>query len=182
MTNEEPKDEAWKKFLRRHWDMALLMIVGIAIAAIAGLFVFLWVVANAQATGLVPAALGQWTVGIFIIFILNVIFWELVFVGIWAIPAALIIYFQWYKKLPKKEQQEYEGAKRKKSKTEDSGFSFFVFLIWLVIVWLGGMWNLALQEWTINNWIFTWLTAILWALLIVGIPGIIYVIWSLKQK
>jgi len=162
--------------------MSLLMIGGIALAVIAAISVFLWVVADAQATGLVPVMLGQWTVGYFFIFILNVILWELVFVGSWVIPIAVVIFFQWYKKLPDKEREEYEGgSRRRRSAEEGSGMSCFVGLIWLIIVWIDGRWNLAFQAWTFNDWVYSWLAACLWALLIVGIPGTIFIIWSLRR-
>lgn len=179
---EEPCDERWVKFLRRHWKPTLLMIGGAAVAAIAAIFVFLWVVADMQATGLVPVALGQWTVGYCVIFILSVILWELVFVGSWAIPVTLVIYFLWYKKLPDKERKEYEGKGRRRKSAEDSGFSFFVGVVWLILVWIGGKWNLAFQEWTFNDWVYTWLAACLSVLVVVGILGGMYVLWSLTRK
>jgi len=181
-TSEEKSCGPVKKFLTRHWKMTLLMIVVIAVAAIVAIFVFLWVVADAQATGLVPVTLGQWTVGYLVIFILNVILWELVFLASWVIPIVLVIYYLWYKKLPDKERKEYEGKHRRKSAEEGSGFSCFVGVIWLVLVWIGGKWNLAFQEWTFNDWVYSWLAACLWGLLVVGILGSMYIIWCLTRK
>lgn len=182
-TSEELSDEVWKKFLRRHWKMTIVLAVGIAGAAIVALFVFLRVVADAQTTGLVPTALGQWTVGYLVIFILNVILWELVFVASWVIPIVVVIYFQWYKKLPDEERQEYEGGSRRgRSAGEGGGFSFFVGLIWLIIVWTTGKWNLAFQAWTFNDFIYSWLAACLWVLLIVGILGTIFIIWWIRKE
>ena len=179
-TNEELCDKAGIKFLRRHRKMSLLLIGWIAVAAIVALSVFLWVVADAQATGLVPVALGQWTVGYFFTFIITLILLELVFVGSWVILIIAIIYQQWYKKLPDKEREEYEG--RRRHHKESGGFSFFVWLIWFILVWVNGMWNLAFQSWTFNDWVYTWVAACLWALLIVGIPGIMFLIWALRRK
>ena len=59
--------------------------------------------------------------------------------------------------------------------------SCFIGLIWLIIVWIDGRWNLAFQAWTFNDWVYSWLAACLWALLIVGIPGTIFIIWSLRR-
>ena len=128
-----------------------------------------------------PVVLGEWTVGYFFKFILNVILWELVFVASWGIPVVLIIYFQWYKKLPDEERKEYEGKHRRKSAGEGGGMSFFVGVRWLIIVWIDGRWNLAFQEWTFDDWVYSWLEACLWVLLVVGILGTIYIIWCLKM-
>ena len=176
--SEKPSNEIWKKFLRRHWKASVLIGAGSIGAVIAAILVFLWVVSDAQSTGLVPAVLGQWTVGIAVTFILSMIFWELLFVGSWAIPIALIIYFQWYKKLPEKEQAECKG----KHKSSGDSFSFFAGLIWLAIVWFYGLWDLAFQAWTFNDWVYSWLAAYLLLFLIIGIPGTIYVIYSLRKK
>lgn len=180
-TSEKPSEEAWKLFLRRHWKATLLMVAGVAVAAVVAIFVFLGVVADAQATELVPTVLGEWTVGYFIAFILAVIMWELIFVGSWVVPITLIIYFLWYKRLPEKERKEYEG-KRRKSAEEGSGISFLCWVIWLIIVWIDGKWNLAFQSWTFNYWVYSWLAACLWTLLIIGVPAIIYIMWALTKK
>jgi hypothetical protein len=180
--SRELSDEAWKRFLRRHWKATSLLIGGIAAAAIAALLVFLWVVADGQATGLVPVMIGEWTVGYLITFALTVILWEVVLVVSWVVPTALVIYFKWYRKLPEEERREYEGGPRRgRSAGGGSGFSFFVGLIWLIIVWTTGKWNLTFQAWTVNDLVFSWLAAFLWVLLIAGVFGTIYVVWSLRR-
>jgi len=181
-TGKEQKNEAWINFLRRHSQMSLLLVALILGASAAAILVFLSVVAGTQAAGIVPSLLGQWTVGYFITFILNAIFWELVLVGSWLIPAVLIIYGLWYKQLPEKERQEYEGRKRKRKSAEDGGFSFVVGLVWLLFVWIGGKWNLAFQSWAVNDYVYSWLAACLSVLLVVGILGLMYVIWSLTRN
>lgn len=182
-TGERGSGEGWKKFVRRHGKMTALMVGGIAAACIAALLVFLWVVADAQATGLVPDGIGAWTVGYFFAFLLQLILWELILVASWMIPMAVVIYLLWYKKLPDEERKEYErGPRRGKSAGEDSGISFFIGLVWLAIVWIDGKWNLAFQEWTFDDWVYSWLTAGLVVLVIVGIPAIIWVIWTLRRN
>ena len=181
-TSEEPVGKAWKKFVRRHWKMTLSMVGGIAVAAVAALLVFLWVVADAQTTGLVPSGLGEWTVGYVLTFILNAILWELILVASWVIPIVVATYFLWYKKLPDEERREYEGGpRRSRSAGANGGISFFVGLAWFVIVWIDGKWNLAFQYWTFNDWVYSWIPAGLVVLLLAGIPATIYIIWSLRR-
>ena len=99
-------------------------------------------------------------------------------VGSWVVPIGLIIYFKWYKKLPAQERAEYDG----KHKSNGDGFSFFAGLIWLAIVWFHGRWDVTFETWTLNDWVYSWLAAYLLLFLIIGIPGIIYVIYSLRKK
>ena len=181
-TNERPGGKPWKGFVRRHWRMTTLMAGGIAAVAVAAFFVFLWVVANTQATGLVPAGLGEWTVGYALTFLLNVILWELLLVASWVIPASLAVVFLWYRRLPAEERKAMEGGpKRARAAGGSGGISFFVGLIWLVIVWTDGRWNLALKDWTFNELVYSWIAAGLVVLLIVGVPGLIYLAWSLRR-
>ncbi|HYM39509.1 MAG TPA: hypothetical protein VEY12_05105, partial [Thermoplasmata archaeon] len=117
----------------------LLIVGGIAVAAVAALFVFLWVVANTQGTGLVPAGLGDWTAGNALTFVLSVILWELVLVASWVVAAAVAAYLLWYRKLPSEERKELEGRPRRgRAAGGSGGISFFTGLVWLVIVWTDG--------------------------------------------
>lgn len=187
--NEEMIDEEVGSFLRKHWRATLLMIGAGAGAAIAGILVFLWVVADAQATRLVPAGLGEWTVGYVFAFMVSVILWELILVGSWAIPVVIVVFFQWYKKLPDEERKKFEGEPKKKWPRRgmstgggDGGFGLLVFITWLIIVWVDGKWNLAFQSWTFDDWIYTGLAAILWDLLIIGIPAGIFFVWWIRRE
>ena len=73
-SNEETFDEKDKKFLKKHWRMFVVFAVIFSVAAVAAIYVLTWFLATAQATGFVPALLGQWTVGNVIDFILHIIF------------------------------------------------------------------------------------------------------------
>ncbi len=182
-SSDRPVGKLWKAFVRRHWRITLLMVGGIAAAAIAALFVFLWVVADLQATGRVPSGLGDWTVGHVITFILYVILWELLLVASWVCAAGLAGYVLWYRKLPDAERRELEGGPRRaRSAGANGGFSVFVALVWLVLVWTDGRWNLAFKDWTFNNLVYSWIAAGLVVLLIVGVPGIIYLVWSIRRN
>ena len=165
-------DKVWKKFLRRHWKATMLMIGAGIVAAIAGIFAFLWVVADAQTSGLVPGVLGDWTVGYVFTFILNVILWELIYVGSWVIPLVIVVYVAWYRKLP-----DEERMRASKTSEGSGGFGLFNLITWLIVVWVDGKWNLPFQSWSLNDWVYSWLTAIIWDLLIIAIPAGIFLIW-----
>jgi hypothetical protein len=169
--NIEEKDKVWKVFLRKHWKIAAIAISGVVAAAIVAVFVLLWFVVTAQVTGFVPAILGQWTIGNVWAFCWHLLWWEIVFVVSWAGPATIILVIFWYKKLSPEERKELEGdSKHGKSASEGGGVSFIVTVTWLIQMWLVGRWDLAFQAWTLNDWIYTWLTAFLWDLIIFGIP------------
>ena len=96
----------WKKFLRKHWKMVAVFAVAGILVFVGAIYVFLWFTADAQTTGLVPTTLGLWTMGNTVSFILHLIFWELIFIGVPAFVGA-VIGWQWWKKLPEQEKNEY---------------------------------------------------------------------------
>ena len=64
-------DKIWKKFLKNHWKMLVLWIVAAIVAGIGLIYVFLWLVGEAQVVGLVPELLGLWAMKHFIDFVLH---------------------------------------------------------------------------------------------------------------
>ena len=105
-TESENDSEIWKKFLRKHWNIVVLFVVGAVLVAIGAILVYLWFVGDAQSTGLVPRTLGLWTMGHLVTFLLHLIFWEVLFIGVPAILAAVAGWL-WWKKLPDEEKKEY---------------------------------------------------------------------------
>ena len=106
----EQSNKVWKKFLRKHWkEFSLFVAIGV-ILFIAAIYVLLWFVGEAQTMGMVPMLLGQWSMGTFITFLLHLIFWEFIYIGIIALVIFGLIYGLWWKKLPKAERKEYRSA------------------------------------------------------------------------
>jgi len=128
----EKENKAWKNLLKRHWQMFILFIIVAITAIIGAIYVFLWFVGDAQSTGLVPKILGSWTMGNLISFILNFIFWEILFIGIPLIIVFAIVYLLWWKKLPDDERKEYRKGhifgKRSKRTDGEGAISFLIFV------------------------------------------------------
>ena len=177
------KDEEtiWRKFISKHMQMFILFIVAAVVAIIGVIYVFLWFVGDAQATGLVPTILGSWAMGHVISFLLNLIFWELVIVGIPVVIVITLIYFLWWKQLPDAERKEYKEKHLfgKSSRTRDGGgvFSFFVFIAFLIKIYLDGNWDKAFATWEFDYLIASWITALIWMFAIIGIPILLGLIW-----
>jgi hypothetical protein len=177
--NEEFLDEDQKRFLKKYWKMAIVLAVLFIAAAIAAVLVFLWFTETAQASGLVPGVLGQFSISYLITFFLHLIFWELVLVGSWVLVIIAVIIFRWYMKLP----EEDRTRKSKRGRREEGdAIGFFITIIWLVITWIEGRWDLAFNSWTLNDWVFSWLSALFWVMLIIGIPVAIYFLYWIKTE
>jgi hypothetical protein len=174
-----------RKFAWKHWKAIALLIVGVALAVVAALSVFLWFVGDAQSSGLVPSRLGGWSVGHCVTFFLHLLFWEILLVAIPLIVAAVAIYYLWWKRLPAEERAEYRSIKifggRSRGTKGGSGFSFVVNLLFLLKVYLDHNWNTPFSTWTLDYVVESYLWALAWILIIVGIPLAIGGIWWLSK-
>jgi hypothetical protein len=176
----------WKKFLRKHWKIfALFVVVGI-LAFIGAVYVFLWFVGQAQATGLVPSSLGLWTMGNIVTFILYSIFWELIFIGPPAIIGA-VVGWQWWKRLPDEEKKDYRFfGKRSRRARRGGGVSLLLFIAFAIKVYIDGNWNVAIATWTLNYIVYSMISILIWMAVIFGIPiatiGIIWWMWIRHKK
>ena len=183
----EKSNEIWKKFIKKHFQMLVLMIVACILAFMVTVGVFLWFVADAQSTGLVPELLGEWSIGYVITFILNLIFWEIILVVIPVIIAIALIYFLWWKKLPEKERKEYKEGHlffggRKHRTDIGGGISFLINIFFIIKVYLDGNWGLVFQDWEFDYLVYSYLWALIWVLIIFGVPMLIGGLWWLSRK
>src|SRR5437870_12942707 len=111
--------------MRKHWKAVGIFVVAGALALEGAVYVFLWFVKNAQSTGLVPRTLGLWTMANLVTFILNAIFWELLFVGIPIVVAVVVAWLLW-ERLSNDEMRGYRLF-RKRSRTSRGGGGVSVF-------------------------------------------------------
>jgi hypothetical protein len=171
---------SWNKFLKRHWIMLAFWILAAIIAAVGAILVFLWFVADAQSANLVPMTLAQWTMAHLITFILHLIFWELLIIGI-PVAIAAIAGWLWWKRIPDEEREEYEFfGKRSRTTSGGGGISFLFFVAFCIKVYLDGNWNTPISSpsWTLNYVVNSMITILVWGAIIFGIPAIIIsLIW-----
>ena len=185
-TESENGNKIWKKFLRNHWKMLILFVVGAISASIGAILVFLWLVGDAQLTGLVPATLGLWTMGHLVTFLLHLIFWEVLLIGIPAIVVALAVWQLWWKKLPDDEKKEYRRGhlfgKRSRRTEGGEGISFLIFIVFIIKIYLDGNWNVAFATWTFDYLVYSCIWALIWVLIIFGIPIAIGGTWWIRHE
>jgi len=151
-TGSENGSEIWKKFLRKHWNMVVLFVVGAILVSIGAILVYLWYVGYAQLTSLIPATLGLWTMGYLVTFLLHVILLPFLLIGVPIILAAVVILWLWWKKLPDEEKKD------------------------------DGNWNVAFATWTFDYLVYSYLSVLIWGLIIFGIPMVLGVIWWIRHE
>jgi hypothetical protein len=175
-----PGGADWRVFMRRH-KTAIAGFVVAAVAVFGGaILVFLWFVGNAQSTGMVPSALGQWTMANLVTFILYAIFWEILLIGI---PVAVIgiAAWQWWKRLPSEEMRGFDFGKSSRSTKGGSGVSFLFFIAFCIKVYVDGKWNAPICSFSVDYVVGSMITILVWTLVIFGIPAVIALVWWLKR-
>ena len=182
-TPPENDSKGWKKFLRKHWHMLVLFSVGAALAAVGALYVFLWFIGDALSTGLVPTILGQWSMAHMLTFLLHVIFWEALFIGIPVILAAVAGWL-WWRRLPIEEKKEYHFFGAGSRSTGGGGaISILFWIAFAIKIFTDGNWNVPVATWTLDYFVYSSIWTLIWIVIIFGIPALVIgLIWWLSQE
>jgi hypothetical protein len=181
-TVSENGSKGWKKFFRKHWNMVALFVVAVILLSVWAVYFFLWFVGDAQSSGLVPSTLGLWTMGNLVSFILHVIFWELILVGI-PVAIAAGAGWSWWRKLPSEEKQEYHFfGKRSRTTSGGGGVSLLFFIAFCIKVFIDGNWDIPFATWEFDYVVYSMLWILIWGLIIFGIPMAIAAIWWINRE
>jgi len=139
--------------LRQRWKILIIFVVGAILTLIGAILVIRWFVGEAQVIGVVPRTLDLWSMGYIVTFLLHLIFWLFIYIGIPVLIAVAATYSLWWKKLPEKERKEYRDGhlfgKRSRKTDAGGGISFLIFIVFCIKVYLdifgipmalGGIW------------------------------------------
>ena len=176
---EAEQGSDWKRFMKKHWIVLAIFVLAIILASAFAVYVFWWFTGYAQTTGLVPSTLGFWSMANLVFFILNLLFWELVLIGI---PAGIgaVIGWQWWKRLP--EQEKYHSGKSSRSSRAGGVISPLLFIAFVLKVYVDGKWNTALSTYTLNYVVGSMITILEWIAAIAAIPAAIGLIWWIRHE
>ena len=174
MMNEcDTEDKTWKKFVKNHWNMLAFWIVAGVVAVIGAILVYLWFVGEAQATGMVPEVLAQWSMSHIVTFILHLAMWEVIIIGIPVVVVAILGYL-WWKRIPDEEREEYKFfGKGTKTEQGGSGISFLFFVAFCLKIYIDGNWEVAISSFTLDYVVNSMVSIMVWCAIVFGIPAII---------
>ena len=178
----EAEDKSWRKFVKKHWSMLAYWIAAGAAGVVGAVLVYLWFVGDAQATSMVPEVLGEWSMSHMITFILHLVMWEVLIIGI-PVAIAAVVGYVWWKRIPDEERQEYKFfGKGTKTEQGGSGISFLFFVAFCLKVYIDGKWDVAVASFTLDYVVNSMITIMVWTAVIFGIPAIIIgVLWLSRE-
>jgi len=166
---EAEQGSEWKRFMKKHRIVVAIFVLAIILAAAFAVYVARWFTGYAQTTDLVPSTLGSWSMANMIFFILNLLFWEVVLIGI---PAAIgaVIGWQWWKRLPEEEKVPHLFGRGSRSRNAGGAVSTLLFIAFAIKVYIDGNWNVAISNYTLNYVADSMITILTWTAIIIGIP------------
>ena len=180
----------FKNFVRKHWKAVLLLVlIGIAVF-IGSIYVLLWFIGYSEFGGHGTWAFNSWSMASNIDFLLNLILWEFLIIGIPVIAIGLVVFFQWWNKFPDEEKEglEKHGYKKRKNQRRMAYggggglIGIVVFIAFCIIIYLDGNWSTPLGNLPYSYFVYTWLTGLMWVLIICGIPLVLILFFWLRME
>ncbi|MFW9968885.1 MAG: hypothetical protein ACFFDF_01710 [Candidatus Odinarchaeota archaeon] len=192
-SHELSDEKFWQKKIKEHWKIFIVVIIAAACLFTGMLLVLFWFMQTSPIGGFGLWTFNQWTLMHIVCFILLLILWELLFVGI---PAALFFGvggYIWWKRLPDEEKQEFKARDKKKTHRARNaggggGFSFFIFIAYCIYMAVQGYYDAQFGSQPYSFWIYSWFLTIMWIVIVLGIPALIiliivyFTVWRKKSK
>ncbi len=185
--NNSSDGEFWKRKIQEHWKVFMIFIVGCAAAVAGALLVLFWLIETSPIGAMGTATIGEWTLAWMWEFLIFLILWELLFVGIPIAIALGLGWFFWWKRLPANERAEFEGRWRGRRTAEGGGFGFGMFIAYSIYMYIKGDFFTPFGNHPYSYWVYSWFLTLAWLLVIVGIPAAIilpivyFKLWRKKE-
>ncbi|MDG7008538.1 MAG: hypothetical protein JRN06_09905 [Nitrososphaerota archaeon] len=160
---------------------AVVFGVAMVLASAWGGYVFWWFAGNAQSSGLVPSALGLWTVGHPLTFIIYAVFWELLLAGV-PVVIGIALAWRWWTGLSAGERRARLFCRSGRGGRRGGGVSFLLFLGFCLKVYLDGNWDAPIATFSLNYVVGSMIAIIAWVAVIFGIPATIVLVWWARRQ
>ncbi|NVM17964.1 MAG: hypothetical protein HWN80_09625 [Candidatus Lokiarchaeota archaeon] len=193
MSEELSEKTYWQKKIKEHWKPFVIAIIACICAFIGALIVLIWFIGSSPIGAYGEAFIGDWNLDWMVGFIILIIGWELLFVGI---PAGLFFGlggYLWWRRLPAEEKQEFKDREkknkhRKRNTGGGGGGSLFMFIAYCIYIGIQGNYYTPFGALPYTYWLYACFFTVMWILIIFGIPaGIILIIvyftyWRKKSE
>ncbi|KKN44147.1 hypothetical protein LCGC14_0696030 [marine sediment metagenome] len=180
MANEEKvsEEQFWKGIAKEYRTIIIIAIAAVIVLFIGALLVGYWFIQTSPLGGQGTWTFDEWTLNYLVGFMILIMLWELLFIGV---PAGVFFGvggYIWWSNLPQEKKQEFKDREKKKSHRKKDyggggGFSFFIFIAFCILIALKGKYNAQFGSESYSFWIYSWFEAFMWIFIYFGIPVII---------
>ena len=188
MEEEQKKNDEqfWKEEIKQHWKMLVLCIAAFVFLLVIAVNVVIWHIQTSPIGNYGTATFDQWSLDWIVRFVIVLILWELLFVGL---PAALLFGlggYLWWQRLPADEKKRLKDhEKRNHKKRNGGGCGIILFIAFCIYIAINGNYYAAFGTQPYSYWIYSYLLMLGWLLIIFGIPlavaGLLYLRYWLKK-
>ena len=175
MSEELSDEQFWKKKIKEHIPLLIVVIIAVVFAFIGALVVIIWFIETSPIGAQGTALIGDWSLDWIVGFYILVILFELLFVGI---PAGLFFGvggFIWWKRLPDEEKAEFKAREkknkhRKRNAGGSGGGGLLMFIAYAIYMGVQGNYYAPFSSQPYSYWVYGMFYTLMWMLIIFGIP------------
>jgi hypothetical protein len=188
MEKEQKKsdEQFWKEEIKKNWKVLILCVAAIVILSIIAVIVLIWHIQTSPIGNYGTATFDRWSLDWIVGFIIVLILWELLFVGL---PAGLIFGlggYLWWQRLTDDERTKFKEQQSKNKKARGAGgLGLFMFIAYCIYIAIDGNYSAPFGSQPYSYWLYSYLLTIGWLLIIIGIPmavaGLLYLRYWLKK-
>jgi len=182
----------WKEHIKTHWIFYILCAIAFVGFIIGVLIVLNFQISTSWVGGYGTWDIGEFSIGTSLLFLIQLFLLELLLVFIPGCVVFGIGYYYWWKKLltpeekervKKQEEKEKQFKWQKRGGGAGGGFSFFIGIVFLIMIYVQGYWLTPFKALPFSYFIYTWLWAAFWIVIIVVVPLVVIgLIWYLKYS
>jgi len=180
----------WKRFIRKHWIIAIICGAAAVGALIGGILVILLYIPASEVGGYGAWTFDEFSMGTAFVWGLLLILWEFLLVGLPTVAFfGILIALLWFRilseddkeelkkrdKESKEEKKKWDRLRGRKYEGGGGGFSFLLFIGVCIYVFIDGNWLTPFGSLSFNYFIYGYLTVFVWVSIIFGIPLVVFI-------
>jgi len=175
MSEELSDEQYWKKKIKEHMPLFIVIIIAGVCAFIGALVVIIWFIETSPIGAQGTALIGDWSLDWIVGFYILIILWELLFVGI---PTGLFFGvggYIWWNRLPDEEKAEFKAREkknkhRKRNAGGGGGGGFLMFIAYCIYMGVQGSYYAPFSSQPYSYWVYGMFYTLMWMFIIFGIP------------
>ena len=194
MENSEKlkEEEYWKKKIKEHWKPFVVVIIALICAFIGAIIVLIWFIETSDIGAQGTALVGDWSLDWIVGFIILLILWELLFVGIPIVVFFIVGFYIWWNRLSDEDKAEFKARDKKKHRARNTGGEggggLLMFIAYCIYIGLQGNYYAPFSSQPYSYWVYAMFYTLMWLAIIIGIPICIiliivyFAVWRKKSE